>query len=494
MNGESQEIIKLRESCQNNFFNFCKAIHREDGYKFAKFHNKICDLVQDDLNYASDPRLCFSVPPGYGKSSIISKLLPAFLLGRNPKHKIILITYGSKLSDSLGKECRALMNRNIYKLIFPDTIIQGDGKSGSFETTQGGGLRAVGRGGAIIGFRANFILCDDIIKDTEEAMSDKIINKIHDWFPTVPMTRLLPNAGVIILSTRWTKKDLIGMVTDTSDRWKYYNFECICEDVEKDPIGRKEGENLWDFYNLESRKEIRRTNPKMFETVYQGKPVSDANRCIFLNDIEYTTSNFINEDDYIIASYDTASKTDIQHDYSAITIWNVSRDKKKAILSKLFRKKMEFPKLIEAYKEIDNLYKPNLTIIEDKNSGIQLIQVNKDHNWILPSKAFPRADAKIQMAEIFNYKLNQSVIKFHESIRRQEEALEELSEFPFGKHDDFALSILHFLKWFLDSDVEPIDRELNSKLLARKQLVSRIKQNNRFLSKKPVKGKTKFFR
>lgn len=447
------KLKKIIQAGRSNFFDFCNIVTRDDGLEpFADFQQLICNRIDNQIKTNSlGIREMFSVPPGYGKSTLLSQLLPAYLLGIDPSNKIMLISYGSELSKRNAKMAKAIMQKPIYKLMFPETQILGQNENPPFDTIQGGGMRSMGRGGAITGFRADYILIDDILKGPEEAASESIIHGIYEWYPTVANTRLKPGGGIIILATRWTKKDLIGYLSAQSNRWNYVNLEAICTDTEKDPLHRKVGEPLWPSYKpLEDINEIRRLNERAFQVVFQGNCTAAENTAIDKEHISYVSENPY-KDGYTVLSYDTASKVSMNTDYSAICAWSLNRDLTKAVCLEIRREKVEFPELLKIYKDMDYLYRPHLTIIEDANSGVQLIQMNREDN-ILQSKVFRGLDDKFGMGELLDMAFRNKNVQFLAHLHLQSEILTEINEFPFGVNDDVVLSILHFMRWFLSSD------------------------------------------
>ncbi len=447
---KNEKLNKLVTKARVDFFTFCQLICRDEPEfrPFAKFQKLICDRIQNQLNTKIHGiREMFSVPPGYGKSTLLSQLLVAFLLGVNPRYKIILISYGAELSSRNARVAKYFTEKPMYKLIFPDTQVIGDRENPPFDTAQGGGIRATGRGGQINGFRADFILIDDILKGPDEAASDAIIKSIQRWYPTVVNSRLKPSGGILILSTRWTKRDLIGWLYEKSSRWNYINLEAICTNKEQDAIHREVGEALWPEYKtLESLLEARELNERFFQVVYQGNCTAAENTSIDVSRIRYIDKNTF-EDPYIICSYDTASKTDIENDWTTQTIWEVSRDLKKAMLLDIVRIKVEFPDLLKLFDETNYLYSPSLNLVEDANSGVQLLQMRRK-TQLIPSK-YMQVDTKLAVADTFNVLLTDGTIKFKKHIAKMKDELIDLDEFPFGSNDDVTLSCLHFIRWFM---------------------------------------------
>ena len=56
------------------------------------------------------------------------------------------------------------------------------------------------------------LVVDDPVKDREEADSESTRNTTWAWWTQVALTRLMPNAAVLVMGTRWHEDDLIGRI------------------------------------------------------------------------------------------------------------------------------------------------------------------------------------------------------------------------------------------------------------------------------------------
>lgn len=449
----NKKLERILETGRSSFFGFCQVVTKDEDFKFANFHKFICDRIDEELKRNKDGmRECFSLPPGYGKSTILSQLLPAYLLGLYPDYLVLLISYAGSLSVDNAKKAKAIMEKPVYKLLFPETQIIGTSLKPDYHTSKGGVIRALGRGGTITGRRANFILIDDILSGPEEANSDAIIKKIQEWFPTVARSRLLPGGGICILSTRWTKKDLIGFVTENpKSRWKYVNMECLYSGREPDPIGRKVGEVLWpDFYTKDMVLETQAENPRLFEVVYQGNCVADENTLINADCIAYVDPSDVSPDTYIVMSIDTASRIEVRNDFTVFTISRVSKSLNSVVVMDIIKRKFEFPDLLEFYDDLKSLWKPDLIIVENADCGPQLAQMRKKDEIFLSTTM--KQEEKFGLADMLDVKFKFGEVKFLQPLSLKTELLQELNEFPYGTHDDVILSILHFMRWYVSND------------------------------------------
>jgi len=113
-----------------------------------------------------------------------------------------------------------------------------------FSTSAGGGYYAVGRGGAMTGRGADLLLLDDLIKDSCEAGSEQIRQMIYQWYTSVALTRLQPDGGIVLISTRWHEDDLSGrLLRESGDGlWHVLSLPAIAE---RDDSFRVAGGVLW---------------------------------------------------------------------------------------------------------------------------------------------------------------------------------------------------------------------------------------------------------
>ena len=68
-------------------------------------------------------RLLITVPPRHLKSICTAVALPAWLLGRDPACKIMVASYGADLASKHAGDCRAIMETDWYRLLFPELRI-----------------------------------------------------------------------------------------------------------------------------------------------------------------------------------------------------------------------------------------------------------------------------------------------------------------------------------------------------------------------------------
>ena len=145
-------------------------------------------------------RLIIQLPPGSAKSTYASQLFPSWYIGKHPDHDLIASSHTAELAEKFGRRVRNLCNTTEHVNLFPDARLADDSQAAHRWTTKvGGQYFAVGIGGAVTGHRGNGGIIDDPVKGREDADSETQRNKVKDWYINEFLTRLKPNAWIIIV-------------------------------------------------------------------------------------------------------------------------------------------------------------------------------------------------------------------------------------------------------------------------------------------------------
>ena len=226
-------------------------------------------------------------------SELVSRLFPAWALGRNPDLKIVLCSYSATLSSGFNRAVQRVIGSDEYKQLFPDTFLNDERlakyrgyvcSADMFEPVYHTGFfKTVGVGGSLTGTPADIAIIDDPVKDALEANSPVVRENIFDWYTSVLSTRLHNESRQMVIQTRWHPEDLVGMILNSPDakNWKVINIPAICiEDDDGDlHSGRKVGEALWpEKHSLEKLNIEREKDPHVFNCLMQGDPESAEGR------------------------------------------------------------------------------------------------------------------------------------------------------------------------------------------------------------------------
>ncbi len=157
-------------------------------------------------------RLMIFMPPRHGKSELVTVRYAAWRLRSNPKLRIVVSSYNQRLANRFSRYIKS-----VY-LGAPDIDLAEDSDErdlvlntmDEWETSGGGGVKAVGAGAGITGFGADLIIIDDPIKSRADAESKNNRTRVWEWFTDDLMTRLEPGGAIILIQTRWHEDDLAG--------------------------------------------------------------------------------------------------------------------------------------------------------------------------------------------------------------------------------------------------------------------------------------------
>lgn len=109
-----------------------------------------------EVHGGHERRLVITVPPRHLKSITASVAFVAWVLGHDPKARIMVASYSQDLARHHSNQTRMIMESNWYKRDFPGTRISDRGNRAlELETTAGGVRKAVSVGGSITGFGAD---------------------------------------------------------------------------------------------------------------------------------------------------------------------------------------------------------------------------------------------------------------------------------------------------------------------------------------------------
>jgi len=195
---QKQQEIKAKLASEE-FRDFVQ--YTKPDYEINWHHDLLMDYLQQFAE-GKIKKLMVFMPPQHGKSELTSRRLPAYLLGRNPKLKIIGCSYSSDLATSFNRDVQRIIDDELYQQIFPETTLNGSNvrtsakgsylrNSDMFEIVEHRGFyKSIGVGGSLTGTPADIGIIDDPVKDAIEAESITYRSRVWDWFTQVFMTRL----------------------------------------------------------------------------------------------------------------------------------------------------------------------------------------------------------------------------------------------------------------------------------------------------------------
>jgi predicted phage terminase large subunit-like protein len=438
-----QTFIKYQEKkkesrVQNDFMSFVK--HVWPDFIEGSHHKIIADKF-NKLAEGKIKRLIINMPPRHTKSEFASYLLPAWMVGRDPKLKIIQSTHTTELAVRFGRKAKTLMDSEEYKQVFKTRLREDSQAAGKWETQQGGEYYAAGVGSAITGRGANLLIIDDPHSE-QDAMNMQALERAYEWYTSGPRQRLQPGGAIVLVMTRWNTKDLTGALLNAqreakADQWEVVEFPAIL------PSGNPVWPEYWKLEELEAVKAS--AGVQKWNAQYMQNPTSEEGAIIkreWWNDWE---PDYIPQLHHVIQSYDTAFMKKETADFSAITTWGVFYRNEDSgpqlILLDAVKDRFEFPELRRVALEQYGYWKPETVIIESKASGLPLTyELRKMGIPVInytPSKGNDKHTRVNSVAPLFE----SGCIWAPKNKEFAQEVIEECAAFPYGDHDDLVDSM-----------------------------------------------------
>jgi len=404
-------------------------------------HHKIIAEKFNLISQGKLKRLIINMPPRHTKSEFSSFLLPAWMIGKRPKLKIIQSTHTTELAVRFGRKAKTLMDSPEYKQVFETRLREDSQAAGKWETEQGGEYYAAGVGSAITGRGADLLIIDDPHSE-QDAMNIDALERAYEWYTSGPRQRLQPGGAIVLVMTRWNTKDLTGALLKAqgetkADKWELIEFPAIL------PSNKPVWPQFWKLEELEGVKSS--ISLQKWNAQWMQNPTSEEGAIIKREWWREWTEDYIPPLEHVIQSYDTAFMKKETADYSAITTWGVfhlNQDSgPQLILLDAIKDRLEFPELKRVAYEQYKYWNPETVLIEAKASGLPLTyELRKMGIPVInytPSKGNDKHTRVNSVAPLFEA----GQIWAPVDKEFAQEVIEECAAFPYGDHDDLVDSM-----------------------------------------------------
>jgi len=409
-------------------------------------HQEIIKAQVERVIEGEIDRLMLSVPPRHGKSELVTVRLPAYLLERDPDFRAIVGAYNQTLAEKFSRKTRRICQERHVPLS-KERRASNDWETQTRSPVPGG-LRAAGVGVGVTGMGAIFI--DDPVKNRAEANSETYRENTYEWYKDDLYTRAEPGAFMILIMTRWHMVDLAGRIlqeegsAEEGGEWTVINLPAVAGD--HDILGRQPGEALCpERYDEAALARIKKVLGDSFYALYQGRPTAEEGNILKRQWFRYYGSaparNITLE---IVQSWDTASSEKELAAYSVCTTWVVTR--LAYYLVDVYRERLDYPSLKRAAINQAEKWHPHAVLIENKSSGMALIQDLKSDSLVPIIAIEPEKDKITRLAvEAVAYEAGRVMHPQRAPWLVDFEA--ELTGAPYAEYMDQCDSTSQFLGW-----------------------------------------------
>lgn len=244
---KEEQLARLMQKSFRKFFKATEPERYGETYKYGIHTNALIDICQssyEKFKQGISSYIIVNITAQHGKSDVISRRFPPWILINNPRLRVMEGCATSDLATEMSHDSRKCFESlcSVY-----GTGNQKDfNKVQSWRTIQDGGLMASGLQGTVVGRGADICIIDDYIRNRANAESQLIRDKIWTSFQSDFMPRLAPVHIVIIVATRWHEDDLCGRIKDLNDpTHDDYNATYPFFEVIKFPAQKEDGTFLF---------------------------------------------------------------------------------------------------------------------------------------------------------------------------------------------------------------------------------------------------------
>jgi predicted phage terminase large subunit-like protein len=450
---------------------------KKSTYQRTAHGNLLCTLIEE-MEAGTRARTAVSIAPQHGKTLHLSIMGTAWLLGRNPKARIVVATYNEVRAGELGEDFRKVVDSPLYQQVYPGvTLASGSKSKTSMRTTAGGRIVFVGRGGTVTGRTADYFIIDDPMKDDLDIQSPAAREAMWRWFFSVAYSRGSNRTRILVLHTRWHVDDLIGRLCDPThperDKrfariatdWTYLNLPGVITDPKvaallglvlkaPDPIkdervieafGTQPMVALWaEDKDLKHFAQWKIGEPRSFEALVMGKPsIEDGEFFNAVGLLEYDIRDLPPVASLkIYGASDHAVSTKQYRDSTVIGCIGIDENDDIWVLPDVCWKQMPTDQTVEELLFQFKTHKPLLWGMESelisKAFGPFLFKRMTAEKIYTPIMQMPTVADKSTKARSIQGRISMGKVHFPRFAPWWQAARSQILQFPYGSHDDFV--------------------------------------------------------
>lgn len=406
-------------------------------------------------------RLVINLPPRMLKSTVVSVAWPAWLLGHNPRQRLMVASYAQSLAIKHSTDCRAVIQSPWYQQLFPDTRLARDqNEKEKFATTERGYRLAVSVGGAAIGEGGNILMVDDPINPLQ-AGSRTMRDAVNQWFDHTFVTRLddKQRGAIVVVMQRLHAEDLSGYLL-AKGGWEHLCLPAIASCQQWIQVRGFSHARPQDDVLHPAREPLavlertqRELGSAQFNAQYQQAPVRQVGALVKpewfgrFQSPSPQPSSASGSGGSMVQSWDTAIKIGAANDASTCATFTVDNHVHKLVDMQVV--KLEYPALKRFMIAHAVRFSPDAILIEDKASGQSLLQDLRREPDLPVIGILPTADKLTRLARVTPL-MEAGKVALPEFAPWLAAFEAEFFAFPDSPHDDQVDAVSQYLNWIRD--------------------------------------------
>ncbi len=379
------ELIKA-EKAKRSFRTFVElfwsVLNPSDPLISDWYLDAICDHLQ---NIKQIKNLLVNMCPGFGKTTLISVLFPAWQWLQNPSERFLCTSYALQLSIRDSVNCRRVIEDPLFRKYYSSyfTLTSDQNMKAKFENSERGYRLATSVNGTNTGERASIIIVDDPIS-VPSSQNDAAREACITWWAKTMPSRLNDQITgcKIIVGQRVHENDLSGFLLKTSpSTWCHLSLPLEYQGKDthnnfgwKDP--RTEiGELLSSRFDAKTIKKLKaEVGSQAYSSQYLQDPAPATGELYQADWFRYYSDNGENytlgerliakNSCWRFASVDLAISKSTRADYTVAGVFDVSKDGDMIFLH-MKRGRIDGLHLVPTLAAMNASYKPRYWLMED---------------------------------------------------------------------------------------------------------------------------------
>lgn len=237
MGMKNEDFQRLLRHDLTSFTRFAFDILQPHAEYHHNWHINAIAYALMQVSEGKTKRLIINMPPRTLKSHCASIAFPAWLLGRDPRQKILCLHGSNALGRDLDEACFDLMSSSRYRAFFPSARITL--KKSKICTNFGGHRQFMSINGRLTGLGADIVVIDDPIS-TADARDPKMRLLLHQQFDDNISQRLNNDGAIILVMQRLHEDDLTAHLLAKNEKWVHLDLSAIAlqDEIWNLPYGR----------------------------------------------------------------------------------------------------------------------------------------------------------------------------------------------------------------------------------------------------------------
>lgn len=256
-------------------------------FKSHKWQHNLANLLEElqdpKTKQSTGKRIRIHAPSQVGKSQIVSKRLPLWLLVNNPLARIVIITYSMTFAKQFCNAIKASIP--FVQEIFPNFELDGTLQSGLVTKERaalGDATPSIFFASVETGFTGrgfDYVIIDDPYKSLADVQSASYAESVRSLFEDVVMPRATKDTSFIMMYHAWAVGDMGDMLVEKYN-FQPIRFPSVCDGGLDDPTyidnggWRNIGELLSPRLDKTVLEEMEEKSPASFQALHMGKPIA----------------------------------------------------------------------------------------------------------------------------------------------------------------------------------------------------------------------------